>query len=77
MIHLYKSIMDPEVNPLRFLPPAQRFQVMTYLGLLWTVLFCAGADAWMWMGQLIVFHLLAAGLIATGLTFRAAERVQT
>lgn len=30
----YQSLMDPDVNPLRNLPPAQRFQVTIYLSLI-------------------------------------------
>lgn len=74
MMFIYKAIMNPKVNSLRNIPPAQSFQIMTYLGFMWTLLFCAAAGAWMWLGQLIVFHLAAAGLIVTGLTFRIAER---
>ena len=77
MLSIFKSIMDPKVSSLRYLPPAQSFQIMTYLGFMWTFLFCAGAGAWMWLGQLIVFHLLAAGLVVTGLTFRIANRART
>ena len=74
MFQLYRSIMDPETNPLRNLPPVQRFQAMTYLGMMWTTIFCVSFGAWYWLGHLVVFHtLVAAGAFVTGLTFRKAE----
>ena len=70
----YRAIMDPSVNPLMNLPASQRFQIMVYLGTMWTVIFCVGTGAWLWFGQLVVFHLLVAlGLLVTGLTFRGAN----
>ena len=70
----YRAIMDPAVNPLTNLPASQRFQIMMYLGMMWTVIFCAGTGAWLWFGQLVVLHLLVAlGPLVTGLTFRSAN----
>ena len=78
MLNLYRAIMDPSVNPLRALPPAQRFQLMMSLSIMWTTIFCAGAGAWFWYGELIVLHLAAAlGFLATGYTFRRAARAGT
>ena len=78
MIDWYRTIMDSNRNPLRNLPPAQRFQIMVILSLMWTAIFCAGAGAWMWYGELVVLHvLLALGTLITGLTFRAAGRVKS
>jgi len=74
MISLYRAVMDSEVNPLRNLPPAQRFQVMVFLSVMWTTIFCAGASAWLWYGELIILHLLFAfGFLMTGLTFQRAS----
>ena len=70
----YRQIMDPEVNPLKSLPAGQRFQVMIALGMMWTLIFCIGTGAWLWYGELVVFHVLVAlGLLLTGLTFRRAN----
>ena len=78
MFGLYRSVMDSNVNPLRNLLPAQRFQVMTLLSIMWTTIFCAGAGAWAWYGELIVFHILIAfGFLVTGLTFYRAQSVET
>ena len=75
----YRAIMDPTINPLTNLPASQRFQIMVYLGTMWTVIFCVGTGAWLWFGQLVILHLLVAlGLLVTGLTFRSAsnERIR-
>lgn len=76
MNSLYHSVMNSEINPLRDQPPAQRFQIMAFLGMMWTSLFCAAAGAWMWYGELMAVHLLfALGFFITGLTFRRAEKL--
>ena len=78
MISLYRSIMDSNVNPLRNLPPAQRFQLMLFLSVMWTNIFCLSAGAWIWYGELIVFHVLVvAGIAVTGLVFRRASKAAT
>ena len=75
MISLYRSIMDSNVNALRNLPPAQRFQLMLFLSIMWTNSFCLSAGAWIWYGELIVFHVLVvAGIVVTGLVFRRASK---
>lgn len=71
----YRAVMDPGVNPLRRLPPAQRFQVMVYLSIMWTLIFCVGTGAWLWYGELVLFHVLVAfGALITGTTFHRASR---
>ena len=78
MKQAYRSVMDPAVNPLQSLPPAQRFQVMIYLSLMWTCLFCAAAGAWYWYGHLMAVHvLIALGFAVTGWTFHKAGTVAT
>lgn len=75
MISLYRSIMDSTVNPLRNLPAAQRFQLMLFLSVMWTNIFCLSAGAWIWYGELMVFHVLVvAGIVVTGLVFRWASK---
>ena len=56
MLSLYRAVMDSDYNPLRSLPPAQRFQLMAFLSLMWTTIFCAAAGTWFWYGELIVVH---------------------
>ena len=78
MRSLYRAVMDPEVNPLRQLPAAQRFQLMLALGIMWTTVFCAAAGAWLWYGELLVAHgLLAGAFLVTGLMFRQPEEAGT
>jgi len=75
MLTLYRSVMDSNFNALRNLPPPQRFQVMVILSIMWTTIFCAGAGAWLWYGELIVLHvLIATGIVVTGITFSRASR---
>ena len=74
MIHVYQAVMNSERNPLRNLPPAFRFQVMTLLSVMWTTIFCSAAGAWFLYGELIVGHLLAiVGVFITAATFSAAH----
>jgi hypothetical protein len=78
MNELYRSIMDSDQNPLNTLPPAQRFQVMVVLSLMWTSIFCTAASVWFWYGELIAVHiLLALGVSITGMTFRASPKGAT
>ena len=75
MISIYRSIMDSNVNPLRNLPAAQRFQTMLFLSIMWTNIFCVGAGAWIWFGELVVFHVLfVGGIVVTDLVFRQIGR---
>jgi len=75
MFSLYRSIMDPNVNPLRNLPAPQRLQFMLFLSVMWTNIFCVSAGAWIWYGELIVFHVLVvAGIVVTSLVFRRASK---
>jgi len=78
MLNLYHSVMDSDRNPLRHLPPAQRFQAMAFLSIMWTTIFCAVAGAWFWYGELVIGHiLLAFGVVVTGFTFRNAENARS
>ena len=76
MSQWYKLIMSSESNPLRNLPPAQRFQVMIFLSIMWTTIFTASMTLWVWYGELMTAHiLLALGTLITGSTFRLANQV--
>ena len=78
MLSLYRAVMDSDYNPLRSLLPAQRFQVMVLLSVMWTTIFCAAAGAWFWYGELMVVHLLFAfGFLVTGVTFHRARKTGT
>jgi len=78
MKNLYEAVMDSERNPLAHLPPAQRFQIMATLSVMWTVVFCTSAGAWLWFGEIVTLHvLLALGTLLTGQTFHAAAQVKS
>ena len=75
MRQMKQLVMDPEVNPLANLPPAQRFQTMVVLSVMWTTLFCAIAGLWFYYGALVLGHLLILlGVAATGFTFHSARK---
>ncbi len=72
----FDFLMNERKNPLSVLPPMQRFQLMSLLGLMWTLIFCIGSGAWLWFGELAIGHVLvAAGFLVTGLTFRSANQL--
>lgn len=71
----YAALMDPDVNPLRRLPKVVRFQVMTSLALMWSIVFC------FWMGavQLVglswgVHAILLIGIYFTSDIFQRASK---
>lgn len=77
MKEAYNVVMDAEKNPLSRLRKPQRFQLMVYLSLMWTTIFCAGFGFWAVYGQLILFHVLfALGLTFTGFTFFSAPNAR-
>ena len=72
---VYETVMDPEKNPLSKLPKAQRFQMMSYLGIMWSTLFTFGIGYWAVYEEIIVFHvLLALAATFTGTTFANVSR---
>ena len=78
MINLYGLIMDPDKNPLRNLPIAQRFQLMLLLGMMWTTIFCASFSLWFYYGELAAAHILfAIGFVVTGLTFQRSAATKS
>lgn len=73
----YSLVMDANRNPLSRLPPAQRFQTMIYLAIMWTTIFCAAFGVWLWYGALIVAHvIIVVGFVLTSITFSHAQRTQ-
>ena len=71
----YALIMDADRNPLWRLPPAQRFQIMIYLSIMWTTIFSAAFGLWFWYGQLVVAHMLVIlGFVLTNVTFSIGGR---
>ena len=41
----YQVVMNSDENPLHVLAPAQRFQIMVFLSLMWTTIFCSAVTA--------------------------------
>ena len=72
----YALIMDADKNPLVILPPAQRFQIMDYLSLMWTTICCAACGIWVWYSPILAFHMLILGIAVTGMTFEIADRTR-
>ena len=69
----FHTVMDSERNPLRALPKAQSFQIMSLLAFMWSTIFSAGIGTWVWFGELVALHMLIlVGLLATGWTFTTA-----
>lgn len=68
----WNIVMDADQNPLLGLPKITRFQLMTVLALMWTVIFCASAGLFVWMPEFMVAHvvLLLLGIFGTGFIFR-------
>ena len=78
MASIYSEIMDTKVNSLKRLPTAQRFQIMVYLSMMWTTIFCLGTGAWLWYGHLIIAHVgVALGVAVTSWTFFTVRHNKT
>ena len=58
MIKIYNSIMNPEINPLSRLPKVTRFQIMTLLSVMWSIVFCAWTGLYSILGASILGHTL-------------------
>jgi hypothetical protein len=75
MRETYEVVMDESKNPLQRLPKAQRFQVMVFLSVMWTTVFCLAIGSYAYWGELLLGHVaLASGVLITGLTFRAVNK---
>lgn len=79
MREFYDLVMDPKRNPLRHVPPAQRFQVMLLLSVMWTTIFTAAIGIWFLYGALLVGHaLILTGIAVTAHVFSlSAKRART
>lgn len=70
----YNLVMDPESNPLKDLRPQHKFQLMVYLSMMWTAVFCLSFGAWSYYGELVVGHVLfALGIVVTAMVFTRAR----
>ena len=76
MQNWFKAIMDPSRNPLAKLRPAQRFQIMATLAIMWSLIFCAMAGIMVWYPAYVAAHLvlLAIGTLVTAVVFKSAAK---
>jgi len=71
----YEVVMNDSKNPLRRLPKVQRFQIMVFLSLMWSTVFCVAIGSYAFWGELVLGHLaLAFGVLVTGVTFKVVDR---
>lgn len=71
----YDVVMDDSKNPLQRLPKVQRFQIMVFLSVMWSTVFCLAIGSYAFWGTLVLGHVaLASGVLITGLTFRAVKK---
>ena len=72
--NMYSVVMDPLKNPLRRLPLAVRFQTMTVLAYMWSLIFCVWAGTMDYLGFSILSHTaLLLGILITLEVFRSAS----
>lgn len=72
----FRAVMDPNINPLAKLHPAQRFQIMIILSVMWSLIFCGMAGIMVWYPAYVAAHLVlvAIGTLVTTLVFRSASK---
>ncbi|NNC38171.1 MAG: hypothetical protein EX271_00435 [Acidimicrobiales bacterium] len=71
---LAQPIMDPNANPLKVLPIAQRYQIMIVLSAMWTAIFTTSISAWYLYGTLLAAHILfITGVTVTAIVFKNAS----
>ncbi len=70
--NVWNMVMNADQNPLLGLPKITRFQLMTVLALMWTVIFCFSAGLFTWIPEFMFAHvvLLLLGIFGTGFIFR-------
>ena len=76
MRNWFQAVMDPSRNPLAKLRPAQRFQIMATLAIMWSLIFCAMAGIMVWYPAYVAAHfvLLAIGTLVTTVVFKSAAK---
>lgn len=74
----WNVVMNADENPLAKLPKIVRFQLMTMLALMWTIIFCASAGLFAWFPQFVFGHvaLLLLGIFATSSVFQSQNQQQ-
>ena len=70
ILKYYKLIMDSRHNALSNLPVSTRFQLMSVLSWMWSVIFSLGIGSYYVFGLSVVFHILVLlGVFATYVVF--------
>jgi hypothetical protein len=73
MREVYEVVMNPELNPLRGLPKIVRFQLMSALALMWSIVFSVWSGMVALVGPSMAVHvLLLLGVFFTADVFRRA-----
>ena len=71
----YSVVMNPDINPLRHLPKIVRFQLMTSLALMWSVVFAVWSGMVAFVGPSMLAHaVLLIGVYFTGDVFRRLSK---
>ena len=71
----YNVVMNPDLNPLRGLPKIVRFQLMSALALMWSIVFSVWSGMIAWAGPSMAAHaVLLVGVFFTADVFRRASR---
>ena len=76
MWNWFRAVMDPSKNPLAKLHPAQRFQIMATLAIMWSLIFCAMAGIMVWYPAYVAAHLvlLVIGTLVTAMVFKSSAK---
>ena len=70
----YAAVMNPDANPLRHLPKVVRFQIMTSLALMWSIVFSVWSGMVVLAGPSMAVHaILLIGVYFTTDVFRRAS----
>ena len=73
--NMWNSVMDADKNPLMSLPKMVRFQMMTYLAIMWCMVFTVWTGWLMTLGPSIFAHMLfLVGIFFTDRIFRNARK---
>ena len=77
MKHYWNIVMDERHNPLSGLPFTVRFQIMTMLAMMWSLVFCMLAGMWDLFPYWIVGHIvvLSVACFVTNYTFNVARKL--
>lgn len=75
LANTYAAIMNPDRNPLAHLPKIVRFQLMTVLALMWSIVFCVWTGAVAMIGPSMAVHaILLVGVFFTADVFRRLQQ---